>query len=290
LDVALTRNYRLGVADLLPFRLHPVLLILIVAAAVAHHVLVSSGHQRRLALYALLALLVVTAWPIGDLAASVSLSVATVQRLVIMLLVAPLLLLSMPTDLLGRLTRPAPIDFLARKFAEPGVALVIVTVVGTLTLVSPVVDWGARSSVGRGLIIITVLLVGFLLWIPALAVLPGTHRLSPAARAGYIFASALIVTSLSFVWIFSRHPLYPGLHHQEALLHLTPLFDQQLAGFIAKLGCYIPMWWVAFVIFFHAEDKGTPIEETPLHWADVERELLRIDRQRARTLRNHRPT
>jgi cytochrome c oxidase assembly factor CtaG len=280
----------LGVAALLPFHWHPVLLALLVAAAVTHHLLVPSSRQRRLALWALLSLLVVTAWPVGDLAASVSLSVATVQRLVIMLLVAPLLLLSMPTDLLGRITRPAPIDFLARKVSKPGVAIVIVTVVGTATLISPVVDWGARSSVGRGLIILTVLCVGFLLWIPALAVLPGTHRLSPAARAGYIFASALIVTSLSFVWIFSQHPLYPGLHHQEALVHLSPLFDQQLAGFIAKLGCYIPMWWVAFVIFFHAEDKGTPIEETPLHWADVERELLRIDRQRAKAVRNHRPT
>jgi cytochrome c oxidase assembly factor CtaG len=290
LDAATLENYRLDVAALLPFHLHPVLLVLIVGAGVVHHVVVSSARQRRLALYALLALLIVTMWPIGDLAASVSLSVATGQRLVIMLLVAPLLLLSVPTELLGRLTRPAPIDFCARKLAKPGVAIVIVTVVGTATLASPVVDWGARSNVGRGIIIATVLCLGFLLWIPALAVLPGTHRLSPAARAGYIFASALIVTSLSFVWIFSQHPLYPGLHHQEALLHLTPLFDQQLAGFIAKLGCYIPMWSVAFVIFFHAEDKGTPIEETPLHWADVERELLRIDRQRARTLRNHRPT
>lgn len=280
----------MGVVRLLPFHLHPVLLLFIVAAGLAHHVYVPDLHQRRLARYGLLALLVVTMWPIGDLAASVSVSVATVQRLVIMLLVAPLLLLSVPTDLLGRLTRPRPVDFLMRKLAEPGLALAVVTVVGTLTLVSPIVDWGARSSVGRGLIILTVLLVGFLLWIPALAVLPGTHRLSPAARAGYLFASALVVTSLSFVWIFSQHPLYPALHHQEALLHLTPLFDQQLAGFIAKLGCYIPMWWIAFNIFFHAEDKGTPVEETPLHWADVERELLRIDRQRARTLRNHRPT
>jgi cytochrome c oxidase assembly factor CtaG len=290
LDVTLGEGYVLVVAAILPFHLHPVLLVLIVAAGVVHHVFVSSAHQRRLARYGLLALLVVTMWPIGDIAASVSLSVATVQRLVIMILVAPFLLLSMPTDLLGRLTRPAPVDFFIKRLAEPGVALVVVTVVGTLTLASPVVDWGARSSIARGVIILTVLVVGFLLWIPALAVLPGTHRLSPAARAGYIFASALVVTSLSFVWIFSQHPLYPGLHHQEALLHLSPLFDQQLAGFIAKLGCYIPMWWVAFVIFFHAEDKGTPIEETPLHWADVERELLRIDRQRARTLRNHRPT
>jgi putative membrane protein len=276
--------------SLLPFRWHPVVVIVIVGVAVIHHIYVVSERQRRLARYALLALLVVTIWPIGDLAASVSLSVATAQRLVIMLLVAPLFLLSLPTSMLGTLTRPAPVDFVVRKLAEPGLALAVVTVVGTATLISPVVDWGARSALGRGAILITVLGVGFLLWIPALAVIPGTRRLSPAARAGYIFASALVVTSLSFVWIFSQHPLYPALHGQRAILHLSPLFDQQLAGFVAKLGCYVPMWWVAFVIFFHAEDKGTPIEETPLHWADVERELLRVDRQRARMVRHHRPT
>ena len=276
-------------ATLLPFHWHIGVVLVVVAVGVAHHALVSSPRQRRLATYALVALLVVTVWPIGDVAASVSLSVATAQRLVIMLLVAPLLLLSVPTELLGRLTRPVPIDFVVRKLAEPGVALAVVTVVGTATLISPVVDWGARSTFGRDVILLAVLLDGVLLWVPGLAIMPGTHRLSPAARAGYIFASALVVTSLSFVWIFSRHSLYPALHGQKAIMHMSPLLDQQIAGFVAKLGCYVPMWWVAFVIFFHAEDKGTPIEETPLHWADVERELLRIDRQRARTLRHHRP-
>jgi hypothetical protein len=51
----------------------------------------------------------------------------------------------------------------------------------------------------------------------------------------------------------------------------------------------MPMWAVAFTIFWHAEDRGTPIEETPLHWADVERHLLRIDRQRERAIRRHQP-
>jgi cytochrome c oxidase assembly factor CtaG len=276
------------VIRLLPFNWHPVVIAVIVAAGVAHHLLVTSRHQRRLARYALLALLVVTVWPIGDLAASVSLSVATAQRLVIMLLVAPLLLLSVPTEVLGRLTRPAPVDFLVRKLAEPGVALVVVTLAGTATLIAPVVDWGARSESGRDLILLAVLVLGVVLWIPGLAVMPGTHRLSPAARAGYLFASSLIVTSLSFIWIFARHPMYPALHHQRALLHVTPLFDQQLAGFVAKFGAYVPMWWVAFLIFSRAEDQGTPTEETPLYWADVERELQRVDRQRARTLRHHR--
>ena len=100
--------------------------------------------------------------------------------------------------------------------------------------------------------------------------------------------AALVVTSLSFVWIFARHPLYPGLHHQEALLHMTPLFDQQLAGFVSKLGCYAPMWAIAFTIFARADERGVDLEESPLHWADVERALLRVDRQRERERRRAR--
>jgi putative membrane protein len=278
------------VIRLLPFHWHVIELLVLVAAAAGHWFFVAPVQQRRFALYALLAMAVVTMWPIGDLAATVSLTVATVQRLVIMLLVAPMLLLSTPTLVFSRLTRPAPVDFVMRRLAHPGMALAAVTVLGTLTLTPVVIDWGAHGEVNRDLVLLGVLVVGFLLWIPGLSLLPGTKRLSPTGRAGYIFASALLVTSLSFVWIFSLHSLYPALHHQYALLHMTPLFDQQLAGFVAKFGCYVPMWSVAFIIFSHAEEQGIPVEETPLHWADVERELLRIDRQRARALRHHRPS
>ena len=272
---------------LLPFRWHVAEVLVIVAAGVAHHMVVKTTRERRLVTFALLALLVVTVWPIGDLASSVSLSVATVQRLVIMLLVAPLLLMATPTRVLARLTRPRPIDALTRWLAHPGVAIVIVTIAGTLTLISPVVDWGARSTIGRELTLIAVLIVGLILWLPALALMPGAKRLSPVARAGYVFVSSIVVTSLSIVWIFAKHPLYPALHHQEALLHMSPLLDQQLAGFVAKFCCYAPMWAVAFTIFARAEERGTPVEETPLHWADVERQLLRVDRERERAARRH---
>jgi putative membrane protein len=277
------------VNSLFPFRWHLDEIVVVVAAGIAHHLVVTSKRERRRALYALAALLAVTVWPFGDLASSVSLSVATVQRLVIMLFVAPMLLMATPTPVLARLTRPRFVDAITRRLAHPGVAVVVVTALGTLTLVTPVVDWGAHSTFGRDLVLLTVLCVGVVLWVPALGVLPGARRLSPTARAGYVFASALVVTSLSFVWIFSRHSLYPALHHQQALLHMSPLLDQQLAGFISKLGCYLPMWAVAFTMFSHAEERGEPIEETPLHWADVERQLLRIDRERERTLRRRQP-
>jgi cytochrome c oxidase assembly factor CtaG len=277
------------VTSLLPFQWHVAEVLLILAAGVAHRIAVHAKRERRLAAYALLALLAVVVWPFGDLASSVSVTAATLQRLVIMLLVAPFLLLATPTEELARLTRPRLVDAVTRLLAHPGVAMAVVTVLGTATLSTPVVDWGARSSIGRGLILLVVLFLGFVLWLPALDLLPGAKRLSPAGRAGYVFASSLVVTSLSFVWIFARHSLYPGLHHQHALLDMTPLLDQQLAGFVAKFACYIPMWAVAFTIFSRADDHGTPTEETPLHWADVERQLLRIDRQRERALRRHPP-
>lgn len=275
---------------LVPFHWHAVDVAFIVALGVLHHVLVRTSRERRLAEFALVTLAAVTIWPVGDIAATVSLSVATAQRLVIMLLVAPLLLLSLPVAVLSRATRPAMVDFVARRLAHPGVAMVVVTVLGTLTLAPSIVDWGAHSSLGRGVIIVATFAAGVVLWIPALGVLPGTKRLSPTARAGYVFVAALVVTSLSVVWIFARHPLYSALHHQHALLHVSALLDQQIAGFVAKLGAYLPMWAVAFTIFSRAEESGVPVEVSPLHWADVERELERVDRARARSQRHDRLT
>ena len=271
-----------------PFRLHPVLLAVLIVLG-GWHVWTTRGRRPRARVLAgWLVLAVVVLWPVGDLAASVSLSVATLQRLVIMLLVAPLMVMSVATSRLVAWTRPEPIDVVTRRLAHPAVSMAIVTVVGTLTLSTPVVDEGARSNLVRALTLVAVLACGVLLWIPALGVMPGAKRLSPVGRAGFIFVASLVVTSLSFVWIFARHSLYPALHGQESLLHMTPLLDQQLAGFVAKLGAYLPMWAVAFTIFSRADDAGVPVEESPLHWADVERQLLRADRREARSLRRAR--
>lgn len=271
-----------------PFHLHPLVLVVTVLVACVHVRAVHERARRWRALWGWLVWALVVLWPIGDLAASVSLSVATLQRLVLMLGVAPLLLASTSTQQLARWTRAPVVDGLTRTMAHPAVAMVVVTIVGTATLSTPVVDAGATSSLTRVFTLVVVVGCGIVLWIPALGVMPGAKRLSPVGRAAFIFVASLVVTSLSFVWIFARHSLYPSLHDQQTLLHMTPLLDQQLAGFVAKLGSYLPMWAVAFTIFSRADESGVDVEESPLHWADVERQLLRVDRQRARVLRRRR--
>ncbi len=258
----------------LPWRLHPVVLLVVVGLGVTQVVTATSHRQRRDALGAAVLLLVGTTWPLGDLAGTVSLTAATVQRLLIMIAWAPLWLRSLPPGLVARWTRPRLVDAVARRLAHPVVAVLVVTVVGTVSLMPPVVDAAARLPFVRALVVAVTAVLGVLLWTPVVGIVPGARKLSALARAAYLFVSSLVVTSLSVVWIFARHPLYSGLHHQQTVVGMSALLDQQVAGFVAKLGAYLPLWLSAFVIFSRA-DRAGDANETPLTWHDVERHFER---------------
>lgn len=264
-----------------PFALHPVELAAGLVVVLLSSRRLTFQHRWRV-IGATISWWVVTLWPVGDIAAAHSLSVATVQRLVIMLGVVPLLLRTVSVTTMVRVTRPAIVDVVASWLSRPLPALVFVTVGGTLTLSAPLVNAGATSEVARCIVLAATLLCGVVLWLPVLGCIPGARHLSPAARAGYLFAASLLVTVMSFVWIFSLHSLYPALTYQNEIVHLSALADQQIAGFVAKLGAFVPLWTVAFIIFFRADAEGVPVEESPLHWADVERHLLRHERRDAR--------
>ena len=260
----------------------------IVALVVAYVVFRSFATTRRRhfeIVGVLAAAAAVLLWPMGNLAQSVSLSAAVVQRLVLMILVVPVLVASVPTGVVERLTRPRLVDAVTYQLARPVVAMLFVTFVGTMTLMPVTIDWAAHSWFGNAVVIVATVIAGVVLWVPALSVLPGARHLSPAGRAGYVFVSALVVTSFSFIWILATHSLYPGLNGQEAILGVSAVFDQQFAGFLAKLGSYFPMWAISFAIFLKADAAEHSTEESPLHWADVERHLLRVDRQRKRAQR-----
>jgi len=269
----------------LPFTWHaPAIIVLVVIAGIFWRFSMS-WRLRVEFIAALVASASVLVWPMGNLAQLVSLSATVIQRLVLMLLLAPILLRAAPAAVIERLTRPRALDALADRLSRPLTAIIVVTIVGTLTLTPLAINWAAGSDLGNAVVIVVTFLAGVVLWLPALGVVPGSKHLSPAARAGYIFASALVVTSLSFIWILATKSLYPGLHGQEEILGVTAVFDQQLAGFLAKFGAYLPMWIISFYVFMKADSSDVSVEESPLHWADVERHLLRVDRQREREQR-----
>jgi putative membrane protein len=221
-------------------------------------------------------------WPLADLAAHWLLVALVVQRLLLTLAVPPLLVLGTPRALIARLTRPAPVDAVLRVAVRPAPAVAIVTVIAVATLTTGAVSLAARSEVARVLVELVVLASGFVLWAPVLTELPGAPRLSPLGRGGYLIVQSIVPSFLSIVWIFARHSLYPPYAHQGKVVGMSPLLDQQLAGFVAKLSTIAVLWSVAFVIMTRAQAADESGQDEPLLWSDVEREIERADRRERR--------
>ena len=243
----------------------------------------ATRRQRTLFSLALILVLAAVTWPLGDLAAHWSLLALVLQRLVLMLAVPPLLVVGTPRPIIMWLTRPPAVDALLRVVVKPAPAIVIVTVVSVGTLTTGAVNLASRSEVARMLVQLIVLLTGFVLWAPVLSELPGATRLSALGRGGYLIVQSIVPSFLSVVWIFARRSLYPPYSHPETVAGMSPVLDQQLAGFLAKLSTIAVLWTVAFVIMRRAQVMtGTDEDPEPLLWSDVEREIERADRRERR--------
>jgi cytochrome c oxidase assembly factor CtaG len=246
----------------------------------------ATPRQVRSFVGAMVALLAATTWPLAGLAAHRLLLALVVQRLLLLLAVPPLLLGGLPRPLVTALTRPAPLDALARLFSRPAPAVAFVTAVavGTLNVAAVVVQ--SESAVARGAFDVLVLGAGVVLWMPVLRPVPGTGTTSALGRAGYLVVQSIVPSFLSVVWIFARHPLYPPFAGPGRILLLTPLADQELSGFVAKLGTILVLWTVAYVVVTRAEHgAGRDCDAETLTWDDVERELERVARRDRRDAR-----
>jgi hypothetical protein len=61
---------------------------------------------------------------------------------------------------------------------------------------------------------------------------------------------------------------------------MSPVLDQQIAGFLAKLSTIAVLWTVAFVIMNRGQVlAGAEDDDQTLRWSDVEREIERADRR-----------
>ncbi|HZU79348.1 MAG TPA: cytochrome c oxidase assembly protein [Acidimicrobiales bacterium] len=265
------------------FHLHLVTWVVLAVVTAVYAVLVRPAaptvRQRWAFAGAVACAAAVLTWPVADLAAHWSLTALVVQRLVLTLVVAPLGLLGVPVEVLGRLTRPRLVDGAVEFLSRPPVAVATFFVVVVGTLAVPAVRVQADSAGLRGLFDGLLLVAGVVLWLPALGRVPGTRALSAAARAGYLVVQSVLPNFPAVIFVFARHPLYPVFTHAHVAIGLSPLNDQQLAGVVAKIGTLPVLWtcaWLALSRGQRADELG--LDDPPLTWADVERALERAER------------
>jgi cytochrome c oxidase assembly factor CtaG len=234
-----------------------------------------------------LAAAVALTWPLADLAAHWSLTALVLQRVLLTLAVPSLTLVGMPYDVLAWLTHPAPVDEVLDWCRGPIKAVLVFTLVAVGSMTVPLVEAQASSPVVRGIMDLVVLAAGFVLWLPVIGRVPGILRLKPVIRFGYLVVQAVVPAFLSFLYIFARRPLYRTFSHSHLAVGLRPLNDQQVSGFVSKLSMLVVLLTVAAVVLKRAQDiDEEESADEPLLWADVERELERVDRRNERVTRN----
>jgi len=220
-------------------------------------------------------------WPLGDLALHWSVSALVLQRCLLVLAVAPLLLIGLPDDVIWWATRPAPIDAALVQILRPPVAVISVTVLLVGSMAPALVAAQSNSVAARGLLALVAVSAGLILWLPIIGRVPGIARPRPMIRAVYLVAQSVVPVFLSFVLILAIHPLYPTIAHSTAAIGLDPVNDQQVAGFVSKLSFLLTLLTVAWVILMRAPDTDDDLgPEDPMTWTDVERHFERADRSR----------
>jgi putative membrane protein len=243
-----------------------------------------SPRQLIATLSGLLGLAIATTWPLADMAAHTSLTALVIQRLLLLLGVPPLLIIGLPLPLIQRLTRPRAVDWVVRRCARPPIAVAVVTVIAVATATTGAVGAEWASAWARLGLDVALLAAGFVLWTPVLTELPGTDRPSALGRAGYLIVQSIVPSFLAVVWIFARHPLYPHFATGPQLLGVSPVMDQQVAGFVAKFTTIAVLWTVAFVSLTRAQHAAASGgDPDPLLWSDVERHLERAERRERRS-------
>ena len=229
---------------------------------------------------ALVVVVVAMGWPLGDLAAHWSLGALVLQRCILVLAVAPLLLTGLPDDVIRWATRPAPVDALLVRILRPPAAIITVTVLLVGSMAPVFVAAQSHSALFRGLLAVVAVVAGTVLWLPVIGRVPGIPRPRPMIRAVYLVGQAVVPVFLSFIFILAPRPLYPTLAHSTGVIGLHPLNDQQVAGFVSKLSFLFTLLAVAGVILARAPDSDDDLgPEDPLVWADIERHFERADRK-----------
>lgn len=164
-------------------------------------------------------------------------------------IIIPLIILSIPTDLLRQLVWGHRTKFMVKMLAHPWVSLVTFNGLLTIYLI-PAVYNIAKANLFVDVVFQTCLLItAIFMWWVIIQPLPEMAVFNHLLRAAYIFFASLFLMPIGFFFIIVQKAHFPLYLLVEGVLFspLTMIYDQQLAGGILKL---TQMFTYAFALLF----------------------------------------
>lgn len=210
-------------------------------------VAVTSG-QKRLFVAGVVAMVVVSSYPIHDIGEQSLFMFHMIEHLVLALVVPPLLLKGTPWWLLRAVLRPVlPV---VKLLTRPFVALFLFNATLGLLHAPGIVEAMLTDDLFHFAAHSAVFFTGILMWWPVLGPIPDTPQLPPFQRMGYLFLQSLVPTVPASFLTLGDDPLYKIYETFPRLWGISAHTDQVLAGFIMKFGGGLLLWAAITWVFF----------------------------------------
>ena len=244
------------------FHVHPDVAVLLGGLWAAYLVAVRNHHEgdpsaadgatRRTVLFSIgmLALFVVSTWPIHDLAEERLYAVHMFQHMVYTLVAPPLLIAGIPTWMWRGFLRVRPAATVFRFLVRPLVALLLFNGVLLFTHWPAVVEASVGSELLHFCLHVLIVGSGIVMWWPVMSPLPELPSLSPPGQMMYLFFQSLAPTIPASFLTFGHSPLYAAYATFPRIWGIGALEDQLIAGLLMKLGGGLILWGFIVTIWF----------------------------------------
>lgn len=207
--------------------------------------------RLRAWVFGVLALFLVSEWPIGQLGAGYLATVGIARYVVYSFVAAPLLLAGIPTWLVDRWL---PIGSRRERIVSTVTrwpnALLIFNAVLFATHLPVTIDTLKPSQLGSFSLDVVHLTAALIWWWPAMRREPDRNAIHEPARAFYLFASSVLMFVPAAFLTFNPLPLY-GLYELAPPLWLgyDAIQDQQAAGIVMNVVGGFVLWGIIATLF-----------------------------------------
>lgn len=249
-------------SEVLEFHLHGDVLGIVAALVVAYELAIRRladplaprgepviTRRHRPAFYAGVgSLLVVSAWPVHDIAEGSLFTFHMIEHMVFGLVAPPLILLGIPWWLMRALVKP--ILPVLEVLVRPIVALVLFNATLGFIHVPGIVELMVTSELAHFGLHVLVFATGILMWWRIVDPIPDIPSLPPFLKMGYVFLQSLVPTIPASFLTLGEGALYPIYERLPRLWDISAHTDQVIAGLIMKIGGGLLLWTVMATIWF----------------------------------------
>lgn len=209
-----------------------------------------------------------------DLLAHIMFTYHMVQMSILLIIMTPLLMLSIPNWLWEATLNLPVIKPIFRFFTKPVLSVVLFNVAFSFYHIPFIFDAIKMSEAAHGGYTMLLFILAVFMWWPLINSLPNYPQLSGLKRVGYLFASAILLTPACGILIFAGKPLYEtysngalwlkamalcvpsdtlaglNLSGPELFSKLPVVEDQQLGAIVMKLVQEVIYGFVLARIFY----------------------------------------